>query len=482
MNQNPLLTTDVYKLGHMEFYPEGTTKIYSYLIARSSKKFESALWFGLQYYLKEYLLKPITHKDVDEFLEYRALILGSNPEGVVKKVRALADLGHWPISIKAAPEGSIIGAKNVLMTMTNTHPDFAWTVGFLESLILKVWNTTTVATSSLGFRRLFEKYAEETSSAPGMVPFQVHDFGYRGCSSEETAALSGMSHLVNFLGTDTVTAVKTAKEYYSATAPIGLSVPATEHSVMCAFGRDHEIDAFRRMLQQNPTGIVSIVSDTYHLWNVLTNIAGKLKDEILVRDGKVVFRPDSGEPKLILCGDPSAPVGSHAHKGAIRLLDEMFGSTVNSKGYKELNPKVGLIYGDGMYYARIADILGTIKVMGYATTNLVIGVGGILLQQHNRDDMGFAIKATFATVNGEDRELFKDPITDPGKRSHKGLVRLDKVDGVYVTTDRVTTEQEKGGLLKEVYRDGRLVGPEATFEGVRKLARDEEASRVAVIA
>ncbi len=481
INSNPLLATDVYKLGHMEFYPEGTTEIYSYLTTRSSKKFDSVLWFGLQALIKSLLLEPITHEMVDEFLLYRKMILGSNPEGVVKKTRALADLGYWPVSIKAAPEGSVIPVRNALMTIRNTHPDFAWCVGYLESYLLKVWNTSTVATSSLGFRRLFEKYATETSSSPGMVPFQVHDFGYRGCSSEETAALSGMAHLVNFLGTDTVVAVKSAREFYNAVEPIGLSVPATEHSVMSAFGREHEIDAFRRMLAQNPQGIVSIVSDTYHLWNVLTNFAPRLREEILARNGKVVFRPDSGEPKLILCGNPAAPAGSPANKGVIRLLDEAFGSSLNAKGYRELNPKVGVIYGDGMYYARIADILGTIKELGYATTNLVIGVGGILLQQHNRDDLGFAIKATYAVVNGEERELFKDPITDPGKRSHKGMVRLDKTNGAYVTTDRVSREQESGGVLREVYRNGRLLA-ERTFDEIRREVRAEENARTPMIA
>jgi len=482
MNQNPLLATDVYKLGHMEFYPEGTTSIYSYLTARSTKKYDAALWFGLQAHL-HFLTKPITQDMVEEFFEYRRLILGTVPKGVEEKIRALGKLGYWPISIKALPEGSIVPSRNVLMTMTNTHPDFAWCVGFLESYLLKVWNTTTVATSSLGFKRLFAKYAEETASeaALGMVPFQVHDFGYRGCSSEETAALSGMAHLVSFLGTDTVTAVKAAREFYKATPPIGLSVPATEHSVMCAYGRENEIEAFRTMLRQNPTGIASIVSDTYDLWNVLTKFARELKPEILARDGKVVFRPDSGEPKKILCGDEAAPEGSPARRGAIRLLDETFGSTVNAKGYKELNPKVGLIYGDGMYYSRIADILGTLKVMGYATTNLVIGVGGILLQQHNRDDMGFAIKATHATVHGEERELFKDPVTDTGKRSHKGFMRIDRLPGgEYVTTDRVSAEKEKGGLLVEVYRDGKIL-KEWTFEEVRARARQEELERRAMI-
>lgn len=483
MNRNSLLATDVYKLGHMRMYPEGTTKIFSYLVARSGKKFDRTVWFGLQALVKRWLLAPITQSHANEFFEYYSLILGPVPQDVRDKVNALAALGYWPISIKAVPEGSVVDVKNVLMTMTNTHPDFAWTVGFLESMILKVWNTSTVATSSLGFRRLFQRYAEQTASEAyyGSVPFQVHDFGYRGCSSEETAELSGMAHLTSFYGTDTVPAVKAAAKLYGAVAPIGLSVPATEHSVMCAFGRDNELKAFERALDQNPVGFVSIVSDTYSLWNVATRILPALKDRILARDGKVVIRPDSGEPKLILCGDPAELPGTPAHKGLIRLLDELFGSTVNAKGYKELSPKIGIIYGDGMYYSRIADILGTIKEMGYATTNLVIGVGGILLQQHNRDDMGFAIKATHAVVNGEERELFKDPVTDPGKRSHKGLVSLHRAEnGAYVTLDRQTAEQEKGGLLVEVYRDGKLLVDEK-FQAIRDRIRAEETSRNAVL-
>lgn len=472
MNTNTLLATDVYKLGHMEFYPEGTTKIYSYLCARSSRKFDKALFFGLQYYLTEYLSRPITHADVDEFLYYRKSILGSNPDGIVKKVRALAALGHWPVSIKAIPEGTVIENQNALMTIANTHPDFAWAVGFLESLLLKVWNTTTVATSSRRFYDLFADYADKTSDMEFLIPFQVHDFGYRGCSSEETAALSGAAHLVSFMGTDTVLAVKLAKEVYQAKEPIGLSVPATEHSVMCAFKKEGEIDAFRRMLKQNPTGIVSIVSDTYDFWNVMVNFTRELKAEILARDGKVVFRPDSGDPKKILCGDPSAPIGSPAYKGAVRLLDEVFGSKVNSKGYKQLNGKVGLIYGDGMYYERVCDILATLKEMGYASTNLVIGVGGLLLQQHNRDDMGFAVKATFAVVNGEERELFKDPVTDAGKRSHKGRMMVTRDDcGKFHTTDQVDSSLEGAGYLWEVFRDGKITRA-WTFEQIRKLAKE----------
>jgi len=466
MNENLLLATDVYKLGHMEFYPEGTTKIYSYLCARSTKKEKKALFFGLQYYLKQYLSRPITMENVEEFLEYRKNILGSNSDDVIKKMTALGKLGYLPVVIKAAPEGMVIDNKNVLATVVNTHPDFAWVGGFVESLLLKVWNTTTVATKDLKYKKLVVDFAQRTSDSDFLIPFLVHDFGYRGCSSEETAALSGAAHLINFLGTDTILAVKLAKEFYDATEPIGLSVPATEHSVMCAYKKENEIDAFKKILKLNPKGIVSIVSDTYNLWNVLENFTDELREEILDRDGKTVFRPDSGDPKKIICGDPDAPEGSPQYKGTIRLLDEKFGSTVNSKGFKELNPKVGMIYGDAMFYERFEDVLSTLEDMGYASTNLVIGIGGLLLQQNNRDDLGFAFKATFAVVNGEERELFKDPITDKKKRSHKGRMKLIKKDCKFITIDQVSETEETEGILVEVFRNGKIT-KEYTFDEVK---------------
>lgn len=467
---NLLLLTDVYKLGHMEQYPEGTTKIYSYLCARSDKKTKETLWFGLQYYLKKYLSKGVTEENVEEVLEYRKSILGGTSAKVEQQFRALAKLGYLPIEIKAVPEGEVVGVKNILCSVTNTHPDFYWVVGYIESLLLKVWNTCSVATVSLKFKRLVTRFAKETSDSEFLVPFQVHDFGYRGCSSEETAAISGASHLVNFLGTDTIPAIKMLRDYYGAVDPIGLSVPASEHSVMCAFTKDGELEAFRNMLRLYPTGIVSIVSDTYNLWRVLTEFAPILKDEILARDGKVVFRPDSGNPEKIICGDPDAPVGSPENKGVLKLLEEVFGSSMNLTGFKELNPKVGTIYGDGMYYERFERILGQMKKQGWASTNLVIGIGGLLLQQHNRDDQGFAFKATFATINGQNVELFKDPITDSGKRSHKGLMKLIKEDGIYRTIDQVSEEEEKTGELITVFKDGKII-KEWTLDDIRKRAR-----------
>lgn len=470
MNTNPMLCTDVYKCGHMEQYTPGTTKVYSYLLARSDKKMPTTLFYGLQYYLKMLTVKP-TREMMDEFLDYRKVILGMDASAdVKKKLDDLVKLGYFPLKIKAVKEGSTIPVRNVLMTIENTVPGFHWVVGFFESLLLKIWNTCTVATYSKKLQMLCNKFADETCDNKLHLPFQVHDFGYRGCSSEETAALSGSAHLINFKGTDTITAIKLVRETYGCKPPIGLSVPATEHSVMCSYGKEREFEAFENLLTLYPSGILSIVSDTYDLWNVLSKFAPRLKGRILDRDGKVVFRPDSGDPPKIICGDPDAGYGSDEWLGALQLLDRTFGHTVNSKGFRVLNPKVGLIYGDGMFYERFERTLGLMKEMGYASSNLVIGVGGLLLQQHNRDDQGYAIKATFAEVNGEERELVKDPVTDTKKKSHKGRLALYRdVKGRYYTKDQCTAEEEAQSALEPVYLDGKIVRTQ-TFDEIRELA------------
>lgn len=480
---NLLLQTDVYKMGHMEQYAPGCNKVYSYLTARSDRKFNETVFFGLQYYLKKYLSQPITPAMGEEFLSYRKMILGGeNSPEVENKIRALCKLGYLPLEIKAVEEGTVLPVRNVLMTITNTHPDFYWVVGFVESLLLKLWYTTTVATCSYQYRRLVDRFFNDTDeeSLNGLKDFQVHDFGYRGDSSEEGAAISGIAHLLSFLGSDNVPALPCAIEYYHANTnePILLSVPASEHSVMCSFGRDQEIEAFRHMLKKYPTGIVSIVSDTFDVYRVLTEFAEDLKEAILSREGKVVFRPDSGNPEYIICGDPNAKEGSNEWKGAIRLLDEKFGSSLNSKGYKVLNPHVGLIYGDGMYLERYERTLERLKEMGYAASNLVIGVGGIL-RNHSRDTLGFAIKATYVEVNGEAREIEKDPITDQKKKSHKGLLSLRKVGDVYVTKDQCSPKEEADSLLKTVFYNGELV-KETDLSSIRKWLKQQEAIAVEI--
>lgn len=435
-------------------YPPGTTKIYSYLCARSIDKHDHAVFFGLQYLLKQYLSKPVTHADVDEFLSVREGILGPTRPESVAKFRALADLGYWPIRICAVPEGTIINNKNVLATFENTHPDFPWVVGYLESLLLKVWNTCSVATMSLQFRNLALDWAERTCDSDGHTAYQVHDFGYRGCSSEETAMVSGMAHLLSFRGTDTIPAVYGAKTYYGAQDGVGVSVPASEHSVMCAYGIDHEYDAFDHIMEVYPSGILSIVSDTYDVWNILTNYASSRRDVILARDGTVVFRPDGGYPPHIIAGDPGNPFDSAERAGAVELLDRIFGHTVNSKGYKVLNPKVGIIFGEGMTPERFDNTCRLLAAKGYASSNFVIGVGGLLLQRHNRDDLGFALKATYAEVNGERRNLMKNPKTSPNKKSHSGRLKLveDKLTGEFSTVQ--AQHVTDAGALALVYVSG----------------------------
>ncbi len=470
---NPLLATDVYKMGHMEQYAPGCNKVYSYLTARSDKNFGKTVFFGLQYYLKEYLSVKLTPQMGEEFLKYRKMILGSNSPEVEAQMRALCALGYFPLEIKAVEEGTVMPVKNVLMTITNTHPDFYWVVGFIESLILKLWYSITVASCCRSYREMVDKAFSETVTPDLMFlkDFTVHDFGYRGDATEEGAAISGGAHLISFKGSDTVPALPFVEHYYYANTNelIMASVPASEHSVMCSFGREQEFDAFENMLKLYPTGIVSIVSDTFDVYKVLTDFAERLKPAIMAREGKVVFRPDSGNPEYIICGDPNAPEGSNEWKGAIRLLDEKFGSSVNDLGYKVLNPQVGLIYGDGMYLDRYQRTLDKLKEMGYAACNLVIGVGGIL-RNHSRDTLGFAIKATYVEVNGEGREIEKDPITDSKKKSHKGLLCLTYGDNMeFVTMDKCDRLVETKGLLKTVFVDGVLKN-ETTFERIRAKA------------
>lgn len=474
VQENPLLGLDVYKMGHMSQYVKKTSKVYSYLTARNGRTFSKLVMFGLTEKVKKYLCTPLTPEMGLEFLQAHRQIVGEPSEDVKNKIMELCNLGYIPLEIKSVEEGTVVPIKNVIMTITNTLPDFYWVVGFFESLILKLWYSITVATASYHYREVVDKYFGETVDEDFyfLKDYTVHDFGYRGDSSEEGAGISGVAHLLSFLGSDTVPALGVANRYYHGTSsPVVMaSVPASEHSVMCSFGREDELSAFVNMLETYPEGIVSIVSDTFNVYTVLTDFAEKLKPMILSRNGKVVFRPDSGNPEYIICGDPSAPEGSNEWKGAIRLLDEKFGSTVNEKGYKVLNPKVGLIYGDGMYMERYIRTLERMKEMGYASSNLVIGVGGIL-RNHSRDTLGFAIKATYIEVDGEPREIEKDPYTDSSKKSHKGLLSLVWDDEhKFSTKDHCSKLEEQEGLLVPIFKNGMLI-KDTTLEQMRSIVR-----------
>lgn len=520
-NKNPLLMIDVYKLGHCQFYKKGTTSVYSYMCARSTKKSTYSVFFGLQPYLM-ILEQIITQDNANEFFQLYEETLGYKPSS------RLIDLFNGlvgrplPLEIKAVPEGTVIDNKNVLCTIRSTDEKYFWLGGFFESLLLKVWNTTSVATLSHKYKTLATQYTKETSDSDFLLPFLVHDFGYRGVSSEMSAELSGSAHLINFAGTDTLVAIKFLKNHYAATGMIGVSVAASEHSIHMSFGptlQDAK-DYVHNMLDEVPTGIVSVVLDGYDYFRELTQTITDpaIKERILAREGKFVCRPDSGDPMKILCGNiyrlqPGESIHDTVYnmaeydvfecndkfykrvlpygmfdsccaeeiqyneltpeqKGTFRLLDEQFGSIINSKGYKELNPKIGVIYGDAMHYDRYSSVLAKMKEMGFANTNLVIGVGGLLLQQHNRDDLGFAFKATYAVINGETKELYKDPATDPGKKSHKGLMclRQDVETGKYLTQDECSVEDEQEGALVTVFKNG-VVTKEYTLEEIRNRAK-----------
>lgn len=473
-NQNILLHTDGYKLAHMEQYPPGTRYIYSYMIARSSKKYECTSFFGLQYLLLNYLQGRVTQKMVDEFCKTRESLMGPTPDHIRKQMQQLVSLQYIPLRIKAIPEGSAVNLGNVLVTVTNTHPDFFWLVGLVESLLLKVWYSSTVATYSRKLRQLCEDYSKKSCDQNDHVAYQIHDFGYRGAATEETAALGGASHLVHSKGTDTVSSIAFVKKWYDVTSKesIGATVPGTEHSVMSSYGRDDEIGAFKRILDLYPSGNVSIVSDTYNYWNVLTEILPLLKDQITSRTGKLIIRPDSGNPEKVLLGDPDIEDKNDPKAlGTLHLLDRLFGSTVNEKGFKVLAPCVGVVYGDSMYYERINRILQGCMDLGYATSNMTFGVGGILLQNHSRDDLGFAFKATSIDIDGERKAIFKDPVTDISKRSHRGLLRLehDQTSGQWTTYSDQTPEQESTGELRTVFEDGQVYRYD-TFEDIQQRA------------
>lgn len=463
---NWLLSTDVYKLGHMEQYPKGTTEVYSYLHTRSSKKYISCTFFGLQYLLKKYLSQPITLRMIDELISVRNHVLGKRGSGSIRlRLSGLKRLNYLPLKIRAIPEGTQVNNPNVLMTIVNTHPDFSWLPGYLESFFLHLWSPCTVASMSKQYHEVAKRFSELTCDNNDHIPYAVHDFGYRGVSSNETAAISGAAHLLNFIGSDTIPAVKLIRDFYRPCANIAKSVHASEHSVMCAFGRNFELEAFENMLSLYPTGIISIVADTYDIYNAVTVIAGKLKDKILARNGKVVFRPDSGDPNKVINGDSSAD-SLPAADGVLNCLADVFGSTINNKGYRVLNDKVGLIYGDGIYYDRYVEILSTMQANRFASSNLVVGVGGLLLQQHNRDDMGFSIKATNVVVNGESRMIQKSPITDRSKTSHAGKIMLFKNEDGYHTRDQEENDGYTQNELKTVYLDGKIL-IEETFDQLR---------------
>jgi nicotinamide phosphoribosyltransferase len=561
MNNMVLGQTDSYKLSHKGFMDELTTLIYSNLTARSSKHLniikdrfdDKAVFFGLQAFILDFLIGEINRdffklpkdKAIKKFKRLVDAYLGEGAVGM-EHFEALHDLGYLPIEIKALPEGARVNIRVPFLTIKNTHPDFAWLTNYLETAMsCELWKQITIATIIYEYRKTVNEYALKTTGSLDFTQFQLHDFSFRGMSNRQDAAKCGAAFLLSSCGTDTIPAISYLEDFYNADVTkefIATSVPASEHSIACAgTAVSGELESYRKWITQDyPTGVVSLVSDTYDYWRVLTEYLPILKPEILARKpnaiglSKVVIRPDSGNPADIICGDTiklitadsykdfleiveeeldeelcdNTPHGEHggdisgkyrwddkvyqvtyspdwnrhdkqyyyidnygdghttaeeiqltpAQKGSVELLWETFGGTVTEQGYKVLDSHIGLIYGDSITPAVALDVFQRLEAKGFASTNIVFGVGSYTMQYVTRDSLGMAVKATYAEVGGKGYELFKDPITDSGmKKSAKGLLRVEKEGDDYVLYDQQTLEQEQQGELKTVFKDGKLV-------------------------
>ena len=473
---NPLFLTDGYKTGHHQQYPKGTTLVYLNFTPRSNKYApkgcDQLVSFGQQMVIKqihEAFDKDFFSKPKDEVCGEmkRELSMYLNTDYDVSHFEALHDLGYLPIVVKSIEEGSLVPMRVPVLTIYNTHPDFYWITNYLETVISNLlWKPMTSATIAHAYRKLFTSWQEKTDAEKGwFVDWQAHDFSMRGLDSIDATISSGLGHLTSFSGSDSLPAIFGARKFYNEEGFVSGSVNATEHSVMCAGSKEDEVGTFRNLMETYPTGILSIVSDTWDLWKVCTEHIVTLKEEILARDGKVVIRPDSGDPSDIICGmntsirKVSDEEKEHpSYKGVIELLWDVFGGTINEQGYKVLDSHIGAIYGDSITIERANEICSRLEAKGFASTNIVLGVGSFTYQFNTRDTFGFAMKATYVEVNGEGREIFKDPITDDGiKKSAKGLLRVAKnEDGEITLFDQVNWYDESKGMLKTIYLNGQF--------------------------
>lgn len=518
----PELFTDGYKTGHRRQYPDFTTLVFDNATPRSSRRGEDTpkeiVYVGGQMWAIKYLINEWNEKFfnapkdkvVKRFTRYMNSYLGKKNTVGIDHIEALHDLGYLPIKVMSLPEGAVVPLKVPPLVLWNTRPEFFWLPNYLETIMsTSIWGPCTSATTARLYRKLLEGYAMETVGNTGFVPFQGHDFSFRGMMGLEAACMSGFGHLTSFVGTDTIPALMFAEEYYFANIDnelVGCSVNATEHAVMCAGKKESEYNTFLRLIEEvYPEDILAIVSDTWDFWSVLNPAGGiltQLREKIINRAGKVVVRPDSGDPVKIVLGE-AHPVATNAGavelqklysmgvttvrrgnqyysvipgtqgiglkeipsdevtpvmKGAIQCLFEIFGGKTNAKGYKELDEHIGLIYGDSITLQRAKDICEGLKIMGFASTNIVFGIGSYTYAYVTRDTDGWAVKATFCVVAGEDREIFKDPATGDGsKKSATGLTAVFKDDkGKYYLKDKATWDDILNCEFKPLFENGQL--------------------------
>jgi len=448
---NIMLLSDSYKTSHWRQYPQGTTKVYSYFESRGGK-FSEITFFGLQYIIKRYLTGQVVTKekiDQAEKIINAHMGLGEmkhfNREGWEHILNEHG--GRLPVVIKAVPEGMTVPVKNVLMTVENTDPKCYWLTNYLETLLVQVWYPMTVATQSREQKKVIVDFLEKTGCGTDFldVQFALNDFGCRGVSSMETAAIGGAAHLINFGGSDTMPGLCCLVEYYGLPLEmaLGTSIPAAEHSTITSWTKEGEVDAFKNMLTQYPEGLVAVVSDSYDIYNACKNLWGKELIELIKnRKGRLVVRPDSGDPPVIVCE-------------VLEMLGERFGTEKTSTGHKLLPGYIRVIQGDGVSYETLGVILAAMEAKGWAAGNLAFGSGGALLQKLNRDTQKCAFKCCEAVVNGQPRHVFKDPITDQGKQSKKGQLKLVK-DGDSFKTLTEGAGDPKDDILVTVFENGVL--------------------------
>lgn len=460
---NMIHLTDSYKVSHWKQLPPKTNTIFSFFESRGGK-FPETVFYGLQYYLMQYLEgQVVTEENIEEAMDDFELHFGDstiyNREGWkhILKVHG----GRLPILIRAVKEGTVVPTRNVLMTVESTDPQVPWVTNYVEGLLSMLWYTTTVATQSREMKKVILKYLEETGT-PELVDMKLHDFGFRGSTSVESAGLGGSAHLTSFRGTDNLPALRVARKYYNERMA-GVSIPAAEHMTITSWGRLGERDAYENMLKQFPTGFVAVVSDSYDIFHATRHIWGEqLRDRVLERDGVLVVRPDSGNPPDVVLE-------------VLRLLGEAFGYTVNNKGYKVLCDKVRVIQGDGIDYEMIGIILERMKEEGWSADNIAFGSGGGLLQKVNRDTQKFAFKCSAVRIEDTWHDVIKDPITDPGKRSKAGRLALVQVETEHDAEYRTmcVEDAKRAGLenlLVPVFENGTILS-KTTFAEIRERAK-----------
>jgi len=436
---NFIMDVDSYKISHWLQFPPKTEYIFSYFESRGGK-FQETLFFGLQYILKNYFLKPITKDSVLEAEEF------FNQHGVPFNTKGwmyIADNlnGKLPLKIRAVPEGSLVPSHNVLFTVENTDPYCFWLAPYVETQLSRVWYPITVASTSYYIKKLILEYLEKTSDSPlEQIQFKLHDFGARGVSSQESAGIGGAAHLINFLGTDTIAGILTSQKYYNA--GMAYSIPAAEHSTITSWTRDGEVDAYRNMLKQfaRPGSLVAVVSDSYDLNNAVDHLWGEvLRDEVIKSGATIIIRPDSGDPATVV------------HRTVESLADH-FGYYINNKGFKVLK-HVKVIQGDGVNEFSIKQIMDKLIQSDYSIDNIAFGMGGALLQKCDRDTNKFAYKCSSVTINGKECDVFKDPVTDPGKKSKAGKQDLIlSPDGNYRTVNYLSQDS----VMDIIYLNGEL--------------------------